>query len=248
MSEFIQYLLVLLIGFITGFLGSTVGGGGLVSIPFLIFMGLPPSVAIATDRLAVVGQTLGAIPKFLKYKKIRWSYVPIFILLALPATFIGSNLLISIDDAILNTIIGIIILCFIPLILLNKNLGTIHCKRSNIKNRIGYFLYFCVMIFAAFFGGGAGTILAYLLMYFFGFTIIESMATDLVPWLVLSIISLVIFQLKGLIYYQFGIIILLGTLVGGYIGAHVSIKAGDVWIKRFFVGIIILSSLKLLFF
>lgn len=244
----INYFLVLIIGFVTGFLGSTVGGGGLVSIPFLIFLGLPPNIAIATDRLAVVGQTTGAIPKFLKNNKIKWEYVPIFVLISLPATFIGSNLLININIELLTKIIGIIILSFIPLLFLNKSLGLKNTSPSKIKKYLGYILYFLVMIFAAFFGGGAGTILMYLLMYFFGFTIIESVATDLIPWLILSIISLVLFHLQGLIHYPYGIVILIGTFIGGYVGAHISITLGDKWIKRFFAAIIFISSIKLLFF
>lgn len=55
---------LLLIGLITGFLDSTVGAGGLFSLPALIFLGFPPQIAIATDRLGSLGQTIVGILKF----------------------------------------------------------------------------------------------------------------------------------------------------------------------------------------
>lgn len=78
MPEVIDLLLVLLVGLTGGFFDSTVGSGGLITIPSLIFIGLPPQVAIATDRLGTVGQELTALFKFSKAQKILWKYVPAF--------------------------------------------------------------------------------------------------------------------------------------------------------------------------
>lgn len=61
--------LLFFVGTIAGFFGSTVGGGSLLSIPFLIFLGLPPQVAIATDRFGGLGQATTALFKFWKSKK-----------------------------------------------------------------------------------------------------------------------------------------------------------------------------------
>ena len=68
MPEIITLLLVLLIGLVTGFFDSVVGAGGLISVPSLIFLGLPPQVAIATDRFGILGQTFAALVKFWKAK------------------------------------------------------------------------------------------------------------------------------------------------------------------------------------
>jgi len=77
---------------------------------------------------------------------------------------------------------------------------------------------------------------------------LEVLATNIIPWLALTISSLVIFALNGIIDYKIGIVLLIGMTVGGYIGAHVAIKKGDLWVKRLFVFLVIISGIKLLFF
>ena len=68
-TRVITFLAAFLIGAVASFIGSMVGGGGLLSIPFLVFVGLPPQVAIATNKMGAIGLILGAIPKFWKAKK-----------------------------------------------------------------------------------------------------------------------------------------------------------------------------------
>ena len=86
----------------------------------------------------------------------------------------------------------------------------------------------------------------YVLTFFLGFTMIEILATGIIPWFVLSISSLVIFALNGIIDYEIGIILLIGMALGGYIGAHMALKKGDLWVKRLFVLFVIIFGMKLL--
>ena len=72
MHEFLIPLWMFFLGFITGFMDSTVGSGGLVLIPALIFSGFSPQSAVAMDRLATIGQEIGAIIKYWKSGKIIW--------------------------------------------------------------------------------------------------------------------------------------------------------------------------------
>ena len=85
-------------------------------------------------------------------------------------------------------------------------------------------------------------------MLFFGFTIIESNATDMIPWLLMSILTLVIFIMNGLVNFKLGIPLVIGMFIGGYIGAHMAVKKGDKWIKTIFIFIVVISAIKILFF
>jgi len=248
MPEIITLIAVFLIGIIASFIGSMVGSGGLLSIPFLILVGLPPQVAIATNKMGAVGLSLGAIPKFWKAKKILWKYVPLFALISIVGAYIGANILLSINEEVLSTIVGIIILLMLPLLLIKKEIGIKRNDVTKTKKIIGYVLYFLVMIFGGFFGGGAGTLVFYTLMIFFGFTIIEANATDIIPWFLLSLSSLIIFAINGIVDYGLGIALFLGMLAGGYLGACTAIKKGNQWVKILFIIVVIISGVKLLFF
>lgn len=246
MPEIITLLLVLFVGITAGFFDSVIGAGGLISIPSLIFLGLPPQIAIATDRFGTIGQTLTALFKFWKARKIVWKYVPILTIIALAGSLIGANILLNINPKILESVVGILILILLPLIFLKRDIGIKQVKTNKSKNIIGLAIYFFIMIFGGFFGQGTGPMIFYVLTFFLGFTMIEVLATGIIPWFVLSISSLVIFALNGIIDYEIGIVLLISMALGGYIGAHMALKKGDLWVKRLFVLFVIIFGMKLL--
>jgi len=248
MIDIIILIFVFAIGLATGFLDAVIGSGGLVSIPSLIFIGLPPQVAIATDRLGTIGQHFGSLPKFWKEKKIIWKYVPPFALISIIGTYVGANILLNVDPNILTKLVGIIVLSFLPLVFIKRNLGIKRKETTKTKKTIGHFFYFFVMVYAAFIGGGSGLLIFYTLMIFFGFTVIDSIATSSIPWFLLSIFSLIIFSINGIVDYTIGIVLFISMLLGGYIGAHVAIKKGNKWVKSLFAIVVIISGIKLLFF
>ena len=85
-----------------------------------------------------------------------------------------------------------------------------------------------------------------IVIFFFGLSIIKANATELFSYSVFSLCSVIIFAFNGLIDYRIGIILFLGMLVGGYVGAHTAIKKGDNWVKIFFTIVVIASALKIL--
>lgn len=248
MNEAIRIVSILIIGIATGFLDSTVGSGGSVSIPSLIFIGLPPQIAIATDRLGSVGQTAAALFKFWNSGKIRWSYVPIFIVISLIGTYIGANILLSIDPKILQRLIGFILLILLPITFLKRDLGLKKHAVNTTKKVIGSIIYFILNIFNGFLGVGSGGIGYYNSLFFFGFTFIEANATQIIPWFLLSVFSLVIYTRGGIVDYKTGVILLIGMTIGGYIGAHLALKKGELWIKYLFTLVVTGSCIRLLFF
>jgi len=248
MTEIITLIGIFIIGIIASIIGTMVGGGSIVSIIFLIFIGLPPQVAIATDRLGSLGQTITAFLKFLKAKKIVWKYVPILALISLAGSLIGANILLNVNPKILQKIVGIILLLLLPVIFLKKEVGVEHNTPKKLNMLIGIALYFMVQIFAGFFGGGTGSLIFYILMIFFGLSIIETSATMIIPGFVLMISSVVIFALNGILDYKIGFVLMMGMATGGYIGAHIALKKGSKWIKGLFTVIVIISAVKLLFF
>lgn len=248
MESVITLILVFSVGVLASFIGAMVGSGGLISIPFLIFMGLPPQIAIATNKFGSIGLSLGAVLKFLKEKKIIWEYVLPFSIISLSAAYIGANILLNINQEILSKIVGIIILLMLPTIFLKKEIGLKRNSVTKTKRGIGYLLYFLIMIFGGFFGGGGGTLILYVLIIFFGFTIIEANATDMIPWFAMSFSALMIFMMNGIVNYLYGIVLFGGMLVGGYVGAHTAIKKGNAWVKAVFVTVIVASAIKLILF
>lgn len=244
--EIIKLVATFFMGVLASFIGSMVGSGGLISIPFLIFLGLPPHIAIATNRVGVVGLQLGAFAPFMKSKEIVWKYVVWFSVLALVAAQVGSRLLLQTDEASLKKIIVAIMLLMLPTIFLKRDIGLENKNVSGIRKAIGYVLVFLILVWQAFFGGGAATMIFYVMMFFFGMTINRASATNKIPGFFLGLSSLFVFIAQDIVNWTYGIDMFFGMLVGGYLGAHTALRKGNAWVKALFAIIVVLSAVKLL--
>ncbi len=249
-SELITLNSVLIIGLIAGFLGGfTSGGGNLISIPFLIFLGLPVQTAIATDRFGSFGYVVSTIYKFSQAKKIVYKYVVPLSILSIIGGLIGTSLVINIDKNMLTKIIGAIILILLPLVVWKKDLGV---KSGQVRSRsiliLGFFLYFLSAIYDGFLGAAGGILVAYLFVFIFGLTYTQANATEKIPYAFNAILAIIVFAISGLINYKLGVALLGGELIGAYIGAQQAIKRGDEVVRFIMIVIVILSSIKLIFF
>ena len=239
-------ILTFLVGVFASFIGAMVGSAGLITIPFLLFLGLPPHVAIATHKLGAVGLKIGAVLKFRKTDFIQWKYFLPFTLISIVAALIGAQILLWIDKKLLSDIVIVLLLLVLPLVFLKKNIGVVQMTTSFAKKITGYILYFFTQVFGAFFGGGAATIAIFVLVSSFGLTIIEASATAMLPSLILNTIVLLIFGLNGIIEYDLGIALFLGMMLGGWMGARTAVKKGNAWVKLIFAGVVVVLVLKLL--
>lgn len=235
-----------IVGIIASIIGAMVGSAGLISIPFLIFIGLPPQVAIVTHKWGAIGLKIGSFVKYYKTNHIKWIYFLPLSILGFVAAFIGTRILLIIDKEMLSYIVAMLLLLIVPLIFIKKDLGIINQETSSTKKYIGYFLFFLAQIFGAFFGGGAATFVMYILISFFGLNIIDANATATLPALIMNLTAVIILALNGIFDLEFGIAIFAGMMVGGWIGAHIAILKGSAWVKGLFAVIVILSALKLL--
>lgn len=244
-----EYAVILLVGFIAGATGAFVGGGGgLLSVSFLILIGIPPHIAIATNRFAAVGASGTAFLRFFKSDKIIWSLVPVFIVLGIIGGIIGANLLIKVDELFLQTFTGLTLICLAPLIFVKKDFGIVekHTPFWSRKFFLGCFLYFTIMIFGGFFGLGIGILFILIVVHLFGLTLIQSIATDTLPWSIMSISALIILALEGLVDWTTGTFLFTGMSLGGWVGADRALYYGDKIVKKAFIVVCIILGIAIL--
>ena len=152
---------VFLSGVVGHFYGVFSGGGAFLTIPALIFAGLTPQIAIATNRLATFGLVLGRMPNVWNKLEIGWK-IPVFLIFfETLGVFLGANLLLSVDPEILFNVIGFIMLIGAIITFFSPTIGTATKNPKEITNKniaITAFLLFFLGIYQGFFGPGAGTI------------------------------------------------------------------------------------------
>ena len=241
-------IIVFLIGIIASLIGAIAGGGdALISIPALIFLGLPANVSVATNKLGGIGAATSTIFAYAQAKKIVYKYVVSFTVISAIGAGIGANILVRINEELLSKIIGVILLLVLPFIFIKKA-GLIRKKVTKIHLTVGFILFFCIAVYGGSFSVGGGILALMILIYMFGLTYIEANATNRIPWLAEILVSLIVFIYFGLVNYFYGIALLLGRFIGGYFGAKIAVKQGEKFVKTFFAIFVIVSAIKLLFF
>jgi hypothetical protein len=220
----------------------------MLSLPALIALGFPPEIALATNKMGDLARfTTSSIP-FFRSKNIEWKLVWTFIPLAILGGIIGPILLKDLANYNLSLVIGIVILAMAPIAFVSKKFGIEESDPKTSKKGVGYLAYFIVVLYGATLQVASGVMLIYVLIWFFGRTFIQANATNIIIWLVITITSLISFAYYGMIDYGMGLIIMVGSAIGGYLGAHTAIKKGKTWVKKIFILLIIIMALKVLVF
>lgn len=244
-------MLDLLLTFGIGVIASIVsgmagGGGGLISAPFFIFIGLPPQIAVATTKFGALGLTLGSIAKFRKTEHVRKDFVIFLSLLSIMAALVGSRILLASSDEYIERLVGVMMLITIPFLFM-KEIGLQRFKPSYWKEVFGYIFYFVILVLQAAFGAGVGMMLMVVMIGLLGFTALESNVTRRIPGFILAAVSLGIYMFSDVVYYAHGLAMLAGMIVGGYIGTHIAIKKGSKFVKMVFAIVVVILGLQLVF-
>jgi len=228
--------------------GTLVGGTSLITIPVLIFLGLPPHTAIGTDRLGIAGLTTVGWYKFHQKGLINYPISLWMGVAAVIGSFLGASLVLEISTGLLRKIIAIATVGVLIIVIAQPRLG-LGKKRRVIRGGrygAGIFISFIIGIYGGFYGAMAGTFLLYVLLSVFDQTFLEGTATLKLTSLMMTTMAAVVFAGKGAIDYPKAGAMFLGCAVGSYIGAHYSDRIGNVWIKRLFILIVLIMVVKLL--
>ena len=103
-----QYLLLFSVGLVAGTLNVIAGGGSFLTIPLLIFMGLPPIVANGTNRVGILCQNITASWSFQRHGVVDWQYVRWATGPAVIGALLGSKIAIVIGDEIFKNILAVL--------------------------------------------------------------------------------------------------------------------------------------------
>jgi uncharacterized membrane protein YfcA len=229
-------------GFMGGILNSIAGGGSFITFPALLFFGVPPISANATNTFASCAGYLSGTYAFRKDLQAHKKELPLIITVSLTGGIVGAWLLLQTPEATFREIIPWLLLFATLLFIFGAKLnGTLKqfASRHQHASFTGHLLLFLLLlgicIYGGFFNAGLGIIvLSYLALA--GYSDINTMnGIKLLVSSTISLIAIAIFIYNGVIAWQEGISVLMGTLVGGYVAAHVSRKLSQKHIRAFIV-------------
>ncbi|HAR6898474.1 TPA: TSUP family transporter [Staphylococcus aureus] len=232
-------IIIILFGFIAAFIDSVVGGGGLISTPALLAIGLPPSVALGTNKLA---SSFGSLTSTIKF--IRSGKVDLFGFVFL-ASACGAYIATMVPSQILKPLIIIALSSVFIFTLLKKDWGNTRTfTQFTFKKAIIFAaLFILIGFYDGFVGGGTGSFMLFVLLIF-GFDFLSAAGNAKVLNFASNIGALVLFMVLGQVDYVIGLIMATSMIAGSYTGAHFAIKQGVAYVKVLFIIITAILILK----
>ncbi len=244
-------IFILLTGIAAGFINVLAGGGSLLTMPVLIFMGLPSAVANGTNRIALMIQNIVAITNFKRKGFFNWH---LSLMLGIPAVLgsvIGAHLAISLPDQVFNKILAIIMLVVLTLILWNplkkRTMSLDDEGKLTLKQKIaGIIVFFFVGIYGGFIQAGVGFMIIMALTLITGMSLVRINSIKVFVICFYMISSLLIFILNDQINWVLGFTLAVGNGIGGWLGSNFAVAKGDKWIRIFLIISVTIMALKLL--
>lgn len=243
-----SFLVCLSSGFAAGFIDSTVGGGGLIALPALLYLGIPIHNIVATNKLHAAIGTGFALHRFKKQGLVDIKKLfPHAFLICLAFSCFGSYIIKEMSADFIHKMVPIIMIA----ILLYKIFYSSHGLEAG-KQKLDY--KFFILLFApllgfydGFFGPGSGMLWIFVLVTFLGQTMVQASGNTKLLNLASNLGSLIIFIPTSLIIYKIGLVMALGQIIGSYIGVNLSIKKGAKFINITFIIVMAVLVTKLFY-
>jgi uncharacterized membrane protein YfcA len=243
-----DFLLIILSGLAAGFINAVSGGGAMLTVPALIFIGLPPVVANGTNRVAVVIQNIAAL---VAYQRQHVADHRLALSLAIPTTLgslVGALISIRLDDAQFRTILGVVMLLLIGPVLVEPRMNAWAAtqKYSLRTGWVAWGLFFALGVYGGLLQIGVGIFILLALSVMGGLDLVLANSVKVVIVLCLTSLALCIFIADGKVAWGLGLLLSFANAAGAWCGAYWGVRKGAFWIRIVLIGTVILMSLQLL--
>jgi uncharacterized membrane protein YfcA len=228
-------LLLLFFGFITAFVDSIAGGGGLISVPALLSIGLPAQMVLGTNKLHGSISSIISSYEYIKSGKVNTKLM----LKIIPLVAIGASLGVLTVRILPNEWLKPIIIVLLIFVLIYTFLKKDFGKHENPKPlTIGLLFYLMVMctiigFYDGFFGPGTGSFLLFVFL-FTGVSFVSAQANAKILNTTSNIVALIVFIKFGYVHYQYGLIMAASGIVGAIVGTKVAVTKGSKFVKPIF--------------
>lgn len=242
---FEHYILLLAVGVFSGYINVVAGGGSILTVPSLIYVGLEATVANGTNRIAIFIQSITAVGTLWKEVRDNLNFYIKLSLITIPGSVGGAIAATKVSNDLLEIIIGIVMIMIIATILYPvKKLKQVE---PNPKITLNVAL---VLLIAGVYGGflqiGVGFILMAIFHRLMNYDLVRVNIMKVFVVTFFTLPAIIVFLMQGKIVYLPGIILAIGNAIGAWASAKISMKKGEKFIKFFLIVAILMISMQLL--
>ncbi len=249
----LDYFYLFVVSFISNLFSAFSGGGaGIIQLPAILFIFNTSFItALSTHKVATVALGIGASLRFLKTIKIDKNRFSLMLIIGIPAVILGANYISIVDDKTARHLLGtLIILVFLySIVQSNKGYEKIEYVSSISNNIIGFFIIGIIGFINGSLSAGTGLLFTMWLVGWFGLTYKEAVAYTLIMvGFFYNFTGAVTLSIFADISWSILPSLVLGSLIGGYVGAHLSLSKDNKTIKVVYQLVTLAVGVKLIFY
>lgn len=243
-----DFVLLFGAGLAAGVLNVVAGGGSFLTLPILMFMGLPAGVANGTNRVGILLQNVGAVWSFRRDRVLDWRALSWAAMPSLPGALLGTWLALHVSDQLFKRILAILIvtLCLWTLWRDRGHYRSISGLSPGRNRFLMALAFFAIGVYGGFVQAGVGFLILAVLSAG-GFDLVRGNAIKVLTVLCFTVLALIGFGLNGRVDWWLGLILGIGTFVGGTVGARLTVIKGHRWVRVVVTVTMIAFAVKLWF-
>jgi uncharacterized protein len=227
----LAFFLVVLAGGLAGFVDSIAGGGGMITLPALLAAGLPPHLALGTNKLQ---SSFGSLTASLRYRAagiVRFRDMVPGIAATAAGAGIGALAVGAVDSGLLRLLIPLLLLAILVFLLLRPRFGL-----AQAESRVAWLPFWIIAglslgFYDGFFGPGTGTFWAMALVGLAGLDMRAATAHTKVANFTSNLISLAVFLAAGSVRLQIGLAMGAAEIAGAWAGSHLVLRRGAAFVR-----------------
>ncbi|RKZ15556.1 sulfite exporter TauE/SafE family protein [bacterium] len=247
MTDPLHLLLLFGVGLVAGTLNVVAAGGSLITLPVLIFLGLPVAVANGTNRIAILAQNVVATADFQRRGVLPVRLAVLCATPALAGSIIGARLAVDMDEEMFRRVLAGVMLLVLVVMVVDpaKRLRFDPARLGPVRRIALAGTFFLVGIHGGFIQAGVGfVIISGLLLH--GLEMVQVNAVKVAVILVFTVAALVVFVVNGQVDWPMGLALAAGNAIGGRIGTKLTVETGHVWLRRVVFVVVIIFAVRLL--
>ena len=243
--DLLNVIIIIFFGFVGAFFNAVVGGGGLITLPALLSVGLPPSAAIATNKLAASMGNLTSSLTFLKAGKIDIKLLGPILPFVFIFSMLGAWTVHLMDSELLRPLIIVMLSVVLIYTMIKKNWGQLEERKPlNWKRGILFFAGIVLLgFYDGFFGPGTGSFIMFIFLMA-GFDFLQAAGNAKLLNFISNIAALIMFLILGEVVFICGLIMGVSMIAGAYCGTKFALNKGSSFVRILFIIMTIVLIIK----
>jgi len=240
-------LILFATGLVAGFIDSIAGGGGLITLPILLAVGLPPGVALGTNKLQGSFGTLSSSYNYIRKGEVRLKECFVGILFTFLGAAAGSFAVQMMDPVFIKHVIPFLLLFVLLYTFFSPKLGYEDQKPKMGTNNFFLLSGLALGFYDGFFGPGTGSFWTAALCIVLGFNLAKAAGYTRIMNFTSNIVALGIFIVGNNVLYKVGIIMGIGQVIGARIGSNLAIQKGARFIRPILLTVVLITTARLVY-